>query len=89
LFVGLSVGGLVGLSVGPHITLNVIFSAVCGQIDLKFGRDLYVGLLFQFLLFFFLNSSSNSSFSSEIKLIYDQWLRQYNKQQMTDNNMMT
>jgi hypothetical protein len=29
------VGWLVGLSVGPHITLNVIFSAVCGRIDLK------------------------------------------------------
>jgi hypothetical protein len=26
---------------------------------------------------------------SEIKLIYNQWLRQYNEQQMTDNNMMT
>jgi hypothetical protein len=33
-------------------------------IDLKFGRDLHVDLLFQFLLFFFLSSSSFSSFSS-------------------------
>jgi hypothetical protein len=34
--------------------LNVICSAICGWIDLKFGRDLHVDLLFQFLLFFFL-----------------------------------
>jgi hypothetical protein len=44
----------VAWSVGPHITLNVFFSAVRRQVDLKFGRDLYVNLLFQFLLFFFL-----------------------------------
>jgi hypothetical protein len=55
---------LVGWSVGPHITLNLIFSAVCRWIDLKFGGDLHVNLLFQFFLFFFLNSSSNSSFSA-------------------------
>jgi uncharacterized membrane protein YgcG len=36
-----------------HITINVIFSDVCGQIDLKFGGDLHVDLLFQFLLLFF------------------------------------
>jgi hypothetical protein len=63
-FVHLSVGLPVGWSVGPHITLKNIFSAVCGQIDLKYGGDLHVDLLFQFLLFFVLSSSSNSSFSS-------------------------
>jgi hypothetical protein len=47
-----SVSLLVGLLVRPHITLNVIFSAVCGQIDLKFGRDLHVDLSFQFLLLY-------------------------------------
>jgi hypothetical protein len=47
-----------------HIILSVFFSAVCGQIDLKFGRDLHVDLLFQYLLFFFLSSYSNFSFSS-------------------------
>jgi hypothetical protein len=56
-----------GWSVRPHITLSAFFSAVCRWIDLKFGRDLHVDLLFQFL-FFFLNSSSNSSSSSEIEL---------------------
>jgi heme A synthase len=49
----------VGRLVGPHITLNVIFSAVCERIDLKFGGDLHVYLLFQFLLFIFLSFSSN------------------------------
>jgi hypothetical protein len=70
--VGWLVGWLVGLLVRNYITLNVIFSAVYGRIDLKFGRDLHIDLLFQFLFFFFLSSSSNSfsSFSSEIKLIY-------------------
>jgi hypothetical protein len=53
-----------GWSVRPHITLSAFFSAVCGLIDLKFGRDLHVDLLFQFLFFFLLNSSSSSSFSS-------------------------
>jgi hypothetical protein len=53
-----------GWMVHPHITLSVFFSAFCGWIDLKFGRDLHVDLLFQFLFFLFLNSSSNSSFSS-------------------------
>ena len=43
---------LVGPSVGPHITLSAFFSAVCGWINLKFGRDLHVNLLFQFLSFF-------------------------------------
>jgi hypothetical protein len=43
---------LVRLSVRPHITLNAFFSAVCGRIDLKFGGDLHVDLLFQYLLFF-------------------------------------
>jgi hypothetical protein len=41
-----------GFLVGSHITLNLIFSAVCGRIDLKFGKDLQIDLLFQFLLFF-------------------------------------
>ena len=62
----LLVGQSVCRSVCPHITLSVIFSAVHGRIDLKFGGDLHVDLLFQFLIFFFLNSS-NSSFSSEIE----------------------
>jgi hypothetical protein len=48
--------------------LSAIFSAVCRWINLKFGRDLHVYLLFQFLFFFFLNSASNSSFSSAKKL---------------------
>jgi hypothetical protein len=48
-----SVHWLVRLS---PFTLNVIFSAVCGPIDLKFGRDLHVDLFFQFssYSFFFL-----------------------------------
>jgi hypothetical protein len=61
-------GPSVRLSVHPspyhfeHIFLSRLW------IDLKFGRDLYVVLLFQFLFFFFLNSSSNSSsFSSEFE----------------------
>jgi hypothetical protein len=33
--------------------LSAFFLAVCGWIDLKFGRDLHVDLLFQFLFFFF------------------------------------
>ena len=57
--------------------LNAFFSAVSGWIDLKYGRDLHVDCLFQFLLFFFSSSSSsNSSFfsfsffsSSEIKVL--------------------
>jgi hypothetical protein len=75
--VGRLVGWSVGWLVGPHITLNMIFSAICGQVDLKFGRNFHIDLLFQFLFFFFLNSSSNasssfsSSFFSEIKLIYN------------------
>jgi hypothetical protein len=40
-------------SVRPHITLNTFFSAICGQIDLKFGGALHVNFLFQFLLFYF------------------------------------
>jgi hypothetical protein len=64
---GWSVGWMIGWMVQPHITLSAFFSAVCKWIDLKFGRDLHIDLLFQFL-FFFLNSSSNSS--SEIKIIY-------------------
>jgi hypothetical protein len=59
-----SVGVLVGVLVGPHIALNAIFSAVCGRINLKLGRELHVDLFFQFLLFFFLSCSSNSFFSS-------------------------
>jgi hypothetical protein len=61
----------VGPLVGPHITLNIIFSAVCRQIDMTFGR-VHVDFLFQFLLFFFLTNSFLSSFSlsSEITLIY-------------------
>ena len=51
-------------SFGPHITLNAFFSAVCRWIDLKFGRDLHVDLLFQFLLLFFLSSSSSFSLFS-------------------------
>jgi hypothetical protein len=47
------VGWSVGCSVSPHITLRAFFSAVCGWIDLKFGRDLHVDLLLQFLFFFF------------------------------------
>jgi hypothetical protein len=39
-------------SVHPHITLNEIFLAVRGRIDLKFGKDLHINLLFQFLLYF-------------------------------------
>ena len=42
----------VGLLVCPHITLSAFFSAVCEWINLKFGRDLHVHLLFQFLFFF-------------------------------------
>jgi hypothetical protein len=63
LFFHVCIEMLVGWSLGPHITLTVIFIAICGQIDLKFGGDLYVDLLFQFLLFFFLSSCSNSSSS--------------------------
>jgi hypothetical protein len=48
----------------PHITMNAFFSAVCGQIDLKFGRDLHFDQLLHLLFFFFLNSSFNSFFSS-------------------------
>jgi hypothetical protein len=59
---------MVGPSVHPYITLSAFFSAVCGRIDLKFGKDLHVDLLFQFLFFFFLNSSK-SSFSSELEFI--------------------
>jgi hypothetical protein len=62
--VGRLVGRLVGWSVSHHIIFNVILSAVCGWIDLKFGGDLHVDLIFKFLFFFFLNSSSNSSFST-------------------------
>jgi hypothetical protein len=51
-FVCSSVSWSVDPSVHPHITLNVIFSAVCGRIDLKFGKDFHVDLLFQFLLLF-------------------------------------
>jgi hypothetical protein len=47
-----SVSPSVGPSICPHITLNAFFSAICGRIDLKFGKDLYVDLLFQFLFFF-------------------------------------
>jgi hypothetical protein len=39
------VGPLVGWSVCPHIILNVIFSAACGGINLKFARDLHGHLL--------------------------------------------
>jgi hypothetical protein len=77
-FVRQFVGRLVGWLLCPHITLNVIFLAMCRPIDLKFSRDLHVDLLFQFLFFFFLSSSFNSSmssfsssFSTEIKLIYN------------------
>jgi hypothetical protein len=67
-----SVGPLVRCSVdpsvcelvGPHNTLTLTLTLTCGQIDLKFGRDLHVDLLSQFLFFFFLSSSSNSSSSS-------------------------
>jgi hypothetical protein len=45
-FVRLLVGPSVGPSVHPHITLSAFFSAVCGWIDLKFGRNVYVDLLF-------------------------------------------
>jgi hypothetical protein len=65
---------------GPSVPISLwvyFFSALCGRIDLKFGRNLHVDLLFQFLLFVFLNSSSNSpfssSFSSELKLIKKNW----------------
>jgi hypothetical protein len=68
------VGWLIGWSVCPYITLSAFFSAVCGQIDLKFSRDLHIDLLFQFNFLFFLDSSSNSSFSSffssEIDFVY-------------------
>ena len=43
----------VGWSVGPNITLNVIFSTISRRIDLKFGGDLPVNLLFQIPHFFF------------------------------------
>jgi hypothetical protein len=43
---GRSVGRLVSPMVRPHITLSTFFSAVCGRIDLKFGRDFHVDLLF-------------------------------------------
>jgi hypothetical protein len=70
-YVDPSVRWLVRLS--PY-HFSAFFSAVCGWNYLKFGRDLHVDLLFQFLLFFFLNSSSNSSFSSafysEIEFVY-------------------
>jgi hypothetical protein len=42
--------------VDPHITLNAIFAAIFGWIDLKFSGDSQVNLLF--LLFSFLSSSS-------------------------------
>jgi hypothetical protein len=47
-------GWLVGLS--QYQCMSAFFSAICGQIDLKFGRDLQVDLVFQFL-FFFLGAS--------------------------------
>jgi hypothetical protein len=36
----------VGPSICPYITLNLIFSAVCRWITLKFGSNLHVDLLF-------------------------------------------
>jgi hypothetical protein len=62
----------VGPSVGPLITLNVIFSVVCGRIDLKFGGDLHgfmAIIVFSSYSSFFLAAplNSSSSFSSEIE----------------------
>jgi hypothetical protein len=50
--------------VSPHTSLNVTFSVICEWIDLKFGRNFHVDLLFQLLLFFLFSfSSKTSSFS--------------------------
>jgi hypothetical protein len=59
-----------GLSVRPHIALNVIISTVCGRIDLKFGGDLQVDLHLLFHFLFLLSSSSSSPFSLEFKVIH-------------------
>jgi hypothetical protein len=65
-------------SVGPHITLNVIFSIIYGRKNLKFGEHLQVDLHFLFFVFFLLSSSSNSSFSSqEFKFIHIQKAKQH------------
>jgi hypothetical protein len=69
----------VGLSVCPFpYCFEYIFLAARGQIDLKFGRDLQVDLVFLLpdLLPFFLLSSS-SSFSSGFKFIFMYKWKQY------------
>jgi hypothetical protein len=55
--------------VSPYNTSICFFSDVCERVDLKFGEDLQVDLLFLFLLFF-LPSSFNFSFSSEFEFIH-------------------